>query len=133
LGGGVWIASAPFAEVLKKHDLGRNQLAKVTLLKTDGKTPIEGEYYCLAFAEFKDTFDLEESKELKEWTKDSWSLTLAPKNDQVALRRSALSGPDLWFEKRFAKAFFLSDRLLTALRDAKVTRTLSPYRCRIVD
>lgn len=130
---GVWIVSAPFAEVVKRHELGRNQLAKVTVLKTNGKTPIEGSYYCLAFADVKDTFDADESKDISDWPQNTWCLSYTPANDQVALKPSALVGADLWVEKRFANAFFLSDRLLKALRAAKVTRTLKPYRCRIID
>ena len=130
---GSWVVSGAVAKILKKHDLGSSQVTKVKLLKTNRKDPIEGEYYNLALSEFKETWILDKSLELRARPKGNWSLPFDPANDQVALSPSCLTGPDLWREKHFFGAFFLSDRLVSALREAKLTRHFKLYRCRIVD
>ncbi|MEQ8825884.1 MAG: hypothetical protein RIC14_16080 [Filomicrobium sp.] len=129
-----WIVSEAFAEILMQHDLGNNQLAKVDLLKSNRKTPIEGSYYCLTLSEHKQSINLDLSTGTYKFGEQHWRLELTEnrQHDQVALGRSALSGPDLWLEKDFYRAFFLSKRLATALREAKLTRFLSLYRCRVL-
>lgn len=130
---GSWVVSGAVAKILKKHDLGSSHLSKVKLLKTNRKDPIGGEYYNLALSEFKETWILDKSVELRARPKGNWSLPFEPANDQVALSSDCLTGPDLWRERNFFGAFFLSDRVVTALREAKLTRHFKLYRCQIVD
>ena len=129
---GFWVVSGAVANILKKHDLGSSQVTKVKLLKTNRKDPIEGEYYNLALSEFKDTLLPNASTALRTWPNQTWALSFEPTNDQVALASSCLTGPDLWRERQLPNAFFLSDRLVSALREAKLTRHFKLYRCRIV-
>lgn len=129
---GSWVVSGAVAKILKKHDLGSSQVTKVKLLKTNRKDPIEGEYYNLALSEFKDTLLPNASTALRTWPNQTWALSFEPTNDQVALATSCLTGPDLWREIQLPRAFFLSDRLTSALREAKLTRHFKLYRCRIV-
>lgn len=135
LADGWWIVSESFADVLKQHDLGSSQLAKVELLKMNRKTPIDGSYYCLTISEHKASFVAGESIGLNKFGQQHWSLKLGDnrEDDQVVLNRSALVGPDLWLENDFYRAFFLSNRLAKALQEAKLTRFLSLYRCRVLD
>lgn len=130
-----WIFSEAVAEIFMQHDLGSNQLAKVDLFKSNRKTPIEGSYYCLTLSEHKESFDPLQSSGINKFGEQHWSLKLTDhrEHDEVVLRHSALSGPDLWLEKDFYRAFFMSDRLATALKQAKLTRFFSLYRCRILD
>ncbi len=129
---GWWIVSEAVAEIFMQHDLGSNQLAKVQLLKMNRKTPIEGSYYCLTFSEHKESFVANRSTGFQSFGNGLFCLELKNENDQVALSATALSQPDLWLEKNFHMAFFMSDRLATALKQAKLTRFFSLYRCRIL-
>jgi hypothetical protein len=61
-----------------------------------------------------------------------WKLDLVPEDDDFALSAAALQGPDLWIGAQVWDAFFLSDRLVRALREARLTRRLGLRRCRAV-
>ncbi|PWR25316.1 imm11 family protein [Zavarzinia aquatilis] len=131
---GYWVVSAAMADVLRQFDLGHTSLYPTRVYQHDRKTPVEGEYYCLNFGERKASFLADASPRANKVypNQDIWALSLAPKNDDIALSANALEGVDLWTEEpRFTRAFFLSDRLVTALRDAKLTRYLGLFRCRI--
>ncbi|MDQ7735328.1 hypothetical protein QT231_21725 [Halomonas sp. SpR1] len=132
---GFWVVSSRFAEVLRRFELGQTELHPVKLFQHDRKTPFEGEYFVLAFGETKDTFVPEESPEARQapFTKgDIWKPSLGRENDGLALSNESLQGVDLWMEKRMRKVFFLSDRLLEALKAEKLSQKLRPYRCRVV-
>jgi hypothetical protein len=55
-----------------------------------------------------------------------WKLDLVPEDDDFALSAAALQGPDLWIGAQVWDAFFLSDRLVRALREARLTPPRSP-------
>ena len=134
--GDTWLVSAALAGVLREFDLGRTSLYPTKVLQFDRKTPVEGEYLCINFGERKASFLPEESPKAKRVypDQDIWKLSLDPKDDDVVLGAGALEGPDLWLEEpRFTKAFFLSDRLVRALRDAKLARHFGLRRCRVID
>ncbi|MDQ7735330.1 hypothetical protein QT231_21735 [Halomonas sp. SpR1] len=134
-GGGGWVVSGRFAEVLRRFELGQTGLYPVKLFHHDRKTPFEGEYFVLAFGETKDTFVPEESSEASKapfTKKDIWKPSLGRENDGLALNSGALKGVDLWMETKMRKVFFLSDRLVEALKAEKLSQKLRPYRCRIV-
>ncbi|WP_129140053.1 hypothetical protein [Modicisalibacter coralii] len=63
--GGVWVVSQRFAEVLRRFELGKTTLHPVRLFQHDRTTPFDGEYFCLAFGETKDTFVPEESPRIR--------------------------------------------------------------------
>ncbi|MFS8175587.1 imm11 family protein [Vreelandella titanicae] len=133
--GGLWVVSGRFAEVLRRFELGQTGLYPVKLFHHDRKTPFEGEYFVLAFGETKDTFVPEESSEASRapfTKKDIWKPSLGRENDGLALSNESLQGVDLWMEKKMRKVFFLSDRLVEALKAEKLTKPLKPYRCRVV-
>ncbi|OWV31236.1 imm11 family protein [Halomonas campaniensis] len=133
--GGLWVVSGRFAEVLRRFELGQTGLHPVKLFHHDRKTPFEGEYFTLAFGETKDTFVPEESPKARKapfTNGDIWEPRHADNEDSLALSSEALKGVDLWIEKRIVDAFFLSDPLLRALKDEKLSKVLDPYRCRVV-
>ncbi|MDQ7735332.1 hypothetical protein QT231_21745 [Halomonas sp. SpR1] len=133
-GGGFWVVSARFAEVLRRFELGQTGLYPVKLFHHDRKTPFEGEYFVLAFGETKDTFVPEESPKITNifMSKDIWGPRSSDNDNSLALSSGVLQGVDLWMEKKVAHAFFLSDRLAEALKAEKLTKPLKPYRCRVV-
>ncbi|MDQ7735326.1 hypothetical protein QT231_21715 [Halomonas sp. SpR1] len=134
MGGGGWVVSGRFAEVLRRFELGQTGLYPVKLFHHDRKTPFEGEYFMLAFGETKDTFVPEESPKIRNifMSKDIWGPRNSDNEDSLALSSEVLQGVDLWMEKKVAHVFFLSDRLVEALKAEKLTKPLKPYRCRVV-
>ncbi|MCB1510936.1 MAG: hypothetical protein KDJ36_08525 [Hyphomicrobiaceae bacterium] len=135
LGGGYWIASAALADVLRQFDLGETKLYPVSLFRSDRKTPFDGEHFCVAFGEIKDTALPELSPRLGKVpyrTDPLWTLSLAPEDGDVALSPGATQGVDLWMEPKIRDAFFLSRNLVTALRAAKLTKRLGLTRCRVI-
>jgi hypothetical protein len=133
--GGSWVASVAFAEVLRQFNLGRTALYPTRLLQHDRKTPVEGsDYYCLGFGERKEVFLPTESPGATKPHEDQdiWKLSLDPKDDDLAVTPRALDGVDLWMDPRVRHAFFLSDRLVMALKSAKLARRLGLRRCRVI-
>ena len=135
LGGGFWIVSAPFAEVLNQSNLGKSSLYPVNLFKRNQKTPFEGEYFILNFGETMTAFEPDQTPNVKVYggvksrPPGRWTI---PFGSEVAIKKAALEGPDLWLDPSVPSTFFLSDDLVQALKKAKLTRELSLKRCRIV-
>ncbi|WP_129140051.1 hypothetical protein [Modicisalibacter coralii] len=101
--GGFWVVSQRFAEVLRRFELGKTTLHPVRLFQHDRTTPFDGEYFCLAFGETKETFVPEESPEAGQsplMSKDRWKPSLGREDYGLALCRKSLQGVDLWMEKK---------------------------------
>jgi len=132
---GYWVVSAATAEVLQRFDLGDGGLYPVKAFQHNRTKRIEGEYFCWNFGNAKKTYLPEESPDVRQPDAghDFWSLSLAPKDGDVALSSEALNPPDVWVEHKFHYAFFLSDPLVQALRAAKVTRNFALKKCRIIE
>lgn len=56
-----------------------------------------------------------------------------PKDNEIAVARSALEKCDLWHDPGLFGAFFISGPLEAALKEARVTRTLRRHRCVVVN
>ena len=133
---GFWVVSARFAAVLRRFDLGKTALYPVKLFQHDRKTPFEGEYFTLAFGEKKDTFVPGESPEAMKFPftkKNLWVASLGREDNGLALSDDALQGVDLWMEKKIRHCFFISDRLVQALKTENLSQGLKPYRCRVIE
>ncbi len=61
-----------------------------------------------------------------------WMPVMRTKDDVVALSRAANVGPDIWWNPKIFGAFFLSDRLVQALRQVGLDKPFALRRCRIV-
>ncbi len=134
--GAFWTVSGAFADVLRQFNLGQTRLYPVQVFQFDRKTPVEGEYFMLAFGETKDTLRPEVSRleqgSYSNPNAQEWKLILGGyKDGDVVLAPAALDGVDLWMESKLRRAFLLSDALVTALKAVKLTRRLSLRRCRI--
>ncbi len=137
---GFWIVSSQCAEILRQFDLGRTSLYPTKVCQHDRKTPVEGHYSCINFGEIKNDFEPEASPRAKPFaaSKDLtrvsiWKLPLAPKDGDIAVKQSAREGVDLWIDPKVRKAFFLSDRLVKALKQAGLTRYFGLLKCRVVE
>lgn len=130
---GAHIVRGDFAEVLRGFDFGENQLIPVTLLKSDRETPVDGAFYFMPICEKKSVFEPKLSGRYKPapLPDSSWVGTLkgVPKDGDVMVNRSALSGPDIWTDDDFFMSVFLKGRLYKALRD----RSLIPDQIDVVE
>jgi hypothetical protein len=55
------------------------------------------------------------------------------KDDQLAVSRAAMAGPDVWADPTLFKSVFVSERLGKALREAGLARAFRLFRCRVVE
>ena len=133
--GGFWVVTGRTAEVLRQFDLGQTSLYPTKFFKYDRKTPFERDFFCINFGEKKDAFVPELSTaEKKPWMDtDIWKRPVYPKDDQLVLSPAALEGVDLWMDPRLWEGLFLSDRLVSALRAAKLTRRFGLKKCRVIE
>ena len=132
---GFWTFSSRCKRVFTKFDLGESTFRPITVLQHDRCTLVEGQYFTINFAEIKSSFRPELSR-VRNCYPDNvdsrlWTLHYDAKINDVVVDNSALNQPDLWIEEQFKSAFFMSDRLVQALRDAKLTRRFKLYRCQI--
>lgn len=132
--GGWMTVSEKCADILRQFDLGKSALYETHLFQHDQKTSIEGRYFCLNLAEHKNTFQAEHSPGSRRLNPkvQFWKLAGMPKDDDLALRVTALEGADLWWEDKVRRAFFMSDRLVKALRKARIDRRFGLTKCRIM-
>ncbi|MGS4946723.1 hypothetical protein ACVDG3_14675 [Meridianimarinicoccus sp. RP-17] len=134
---GFLAVSDAFAEVLSGFDLGRTQLRPVALLKSDRKTPFSGTYFFLNIGEVHKHFAPEYSTRFMPMPKSrsSYIAGVSPdlRDGDISVAPGALTGPDLWHDDTLSGSLFLSDRLVTALRAAKLTRRLPLARCPVVN
>ena len=128
------VVTTEAAAVLRQFDLGGCKLHPVEVLMEDRKTPLPGSYFLLNFDSWKDVFLPEQSPEvamMEGSTKRRMPYFMTP-DDAAALSSDALHGADLWWNPLILGAFFLSDRLVQALRQAGLDKPFSLRRCRIV-
>ena len=132
-------ARGKFAELLQQHDLGvGGELVPYTIYEKDRVTPLPDQYYLFNFGERKDCFVPEESKNLKILRKkerdgeDLWKANGMEEDDDLVFTAAALEGADIWFDKRIGAHFFMSDRLVKAIKAAKLGIPFDFVRCRIL-
>lgn len=61
-----------------------------------------------------------------------WMLSTI-KDGDIAVRASARSGADLWFDDKLQSGVFMSDRLVQALKDAGFAKHFKFKRCRVIE
>jgi hypothetical protein len=120
-------------EVLKRFDLGRTAFPPVDIFEHDRKTQVAGTWFFLDIAEQKKALLPERSENLKtSGRRGIWSTLLINANDQIAVRSTAQTGPDLWIDPAINTGVFLNGALVEALRAGKFTRQMELKRCRVV-
>ena len=133
---GFWVVSQQVADIMGRFDLGEGGLYPVEVLGADDKTPIAGDWYCWIYGNRKDTLDAEASVNLRVYRpvpgEDRRNLATHPADDDVALSREALAGPDVWIEKRLKGTVVLSGALGDALFAANLADDLRMTRARVV-
>lgn len=130
---GFWFVTDEVAKVMRQFDLGNSQLHSVDVLMEDRQTPLPGKYFVLKFDSWKNVFLPDASPDIRmmRGSKTRRSPSLSTPDDAAVLSRDALVGPDIWWNLDIIHAFFLSDRLVQALRAAKVDKPFDLKRCLI--
>ncbi|WP_170772414.1 hypothetical protein [Ruegeria lacuscaerulensis] len=129
------VVSRAVAGVLREADLGKTQLYPLKLCQHDRVTPVEGEYFTLALGEQKTALVPKQSKgiELLGNTPEIWmNLGGKPDDFDFVVSGDALDGSDLWIDPLLHRSLFLSDRLVKALRAAKLTRRFGLSKCKVI-
>lgn len=129
---GLMIISEESANVLRKFNIGTGNIYPVKLFHPDKKTQMEDNYYFLNIAEKKNAFLTEQSPvRFAPYGEEEgiWTPNPNHKDDQYVFSSVALDGVDLWMDERLQSAFFMSDALAQAMKDAKVAKHWDLYRC----
>ena len=135
---GFFVVSRAFVEVLKAFDLGAGGAHPIQIFQWDRKTSfVDGSYYMLYFGAVKSAFNLEASNPAKlvqygPGAGNRWSPQNPIEDMDVALDvEAATTGSDLWMDSQVTEAFFLSDRLVQALKAAKFTSRMTLTLCKL--
>lgn len=138
----VMVVSERLARLLATFDLGSQPTAEdpaprcaelhpMPLLAKDEATKIR-DVALLQVSNHKDGWVPEESRGIKYHEKwDYYSVTAC--RESLAVRRSALTGPDLWRDFRALDVLFLSDRLYRAMAETGIERLDGIHPCRMLD
>jgi hypothetical protein len=127
------------AETLRRFDLGKGGLIPLPIFQEDLTTPEPGEFFLVNFGARKDSLVPKESTMLRQGYvepatgRQIWTVGSGVKNGDVALTPAALDGADLWNEERIRSRIFMSDALITAIREAGVKVDFRLALCRIVE
>jgi hypothetical protein len=133
-GGGFWAVDKPVADVLRQFDMGKGGLYPVKIFQKDRTTQVDGEYFCINFGHAKQAFSPEDSsKRIRKVENPTYyKMPFVPDDDEIAQFESALSGPDIWVEPLLINTFFISNKLRSALKKAKLDGAFRLFKCRIV-
>ena len=136
---GFIILSKRHADVLSRFDLGEGRIVPLDgILKRDRKTPLPGEYALFMLGARKEAFVPGQSNQrmVREWAEGlgKWHLHVTDgKDGDFAVDRSALDGPDFWIDPAAPLAYFMSDRLMTAVREAGLAWLWDARACVVVN
>lgn len=131
---GFWFVSEQCAEVFRRFDMGQGALYPVEVFELDGETPVKDRYFCLNFGNSKDVFVPGDAKSLRKsrMNQQRRILMAFAVDGDVTVTSAALIGPDLWCAPHLLQAFFLSNRLAEALRQAGCDKPFFLRRCTLV-
>ena len=135
---GYCIVSDKMAGLLKQFDLGEGSLYPIeAILQRNRTTELPGKYFFFNFGSKKTCFDPEstDAKVSQRITKalPLWMLFVNDAaDDDIAVSQTALGGADFWIDPTTPQQFYLSDRLVVALKDAGLDKALKLKRCRVV-
>lgn len=133
-GDGYWVVSEPCAEVLRQVNLGSGRLRSVKVFQKDRVTLIgDHDWFCLNFGNKKTCFVAEQSRSIKPFPQGRWIECGKIVDNDIAVSRQALDGPDIWIDPRLLDGLFLSDRLARALKKAKCASAFRLTKCRVID
>lgn len=139
--GGNYGVTEPVAEIMRGMDMGKNALHPFDYVDLDGETPMAGgPFYFLNICEFKTAIDVSRSGTVLAAARHirrpevvvRLSLIGLEGPDKIAVTQNALHGPDMWMDSQLQLGVFFSDRLVGALRAAKLVKRIQFHRCHVL-
>ncbi|MCB1428895.1 MAG: hypothetical protein KDJ66_07200 [Nitratireductor sp.] len=130
---GWWCVSQRALAILAAHDMGANQFSEVEILQRDRATPVAGRFFAINIVERKDTLEEAASNGLQRnpySIMPVFNLPFVASPGDVAIRRIAADGADLWIEQRLQRAFLVSSPLAQALAQAGLEKAFQLLPCR---
>ncbi len=118
---GLAIISERFADLLKDFDLGATQIFEIPLFEYDQETQRPGKYFLLNVAETKPCFVPEQSTGVRPGKYTAVGLWNLISIENLAVLSTAAVGADMWADPVLREAIFMSDRLVKAIRAAKIS------------
>lgn len=130
------VVSHDVARRLTEFDLGEGGFHPVRLLASDQQTALVHDALIWNFGNRKDTLRPEDSTNLKPVDMGPGRVSYSPdrslKDDQVAVRRAALEGPNIWVEQRMYDHVFVSDRMHRVAVALGISELMGLKRVRVV-
>lgn len=136
LAGFSWVISEQVAEIFSSFNLGNNHI-KASKFFDHEKTLLPFNHSAIAFGEQKNALDVENSSRIfLVWPDnpippDVWELHHKPDDGDMTVTQAALEGPDIWCDPRVFNHFFMSGRLVEALKAAKLNKDFRLTKCNI--
>ncbi len=121
------MVSERFFDLLSTYNLGPTRFFEVPLLEYDQKTRRPGRWFILQILAEKPTLVPERSEGVTEaslkghWEADPFG------SGVLAVRATSSAGEDLWVDPVISHRIFLSDRLKTAIEEAKIVVRSMPF------
>lgn len=136
ISGGFWFVSMEIVDTLRQFNMGEGAFYPVKVFQHDQKTPVEGTYFCWNFGNTKEAVLLEKTigacKSPYPDGDQRRSFTGILNDNDIAIRATAVDGPDIWLDPQFRQVFFFSDQLVQALKEMKIASIFRFKKCRIV-
>jgi hypothetical protein len=129
------VVSHKAAEILRQFDLGGGALHPVEVVQGDRTTRVPGDYYTWIFGNEKQALLGEQSRDLSQFGPvftGRWKMPVLHHDDQIAVSRAAIGGPDVWVDPTLFRSVFLSGRLGDALDQAGMRKAFLLSRCRVI-
>ena len=139
--GGFVAVKDKLAIILSEMDLGAGGLIPFPIYLDDKETRADGPFYFLNFGAWKGAFLPRESNQsfvrqmgsLEEDGVELWDAEAGYGDGDIAVSPAALEGADIWIESTLWSKIFMSERLVDAIRDAKIKIDFRLHACRIVE
>ena len=123
-----------FADVLRGFDLGEAVFYPIDIYCADGETLRPEKYLIMNLRSQKICVDFEQShrRAFTRMSNGLWMHMALQPDGRVAVNRSALDGPDLWYDPRALSGLFFSDRLKRAVEASGLAPHFRFFRCKLV-
>ncbi len=133
---GYIIVTEKLANVLRQFNLGDGALYPVSFFESDRTTPVEGTYYCLNIGNIKQALVPDRSKNVEPPGGypgvKTWGSKFRITDNDIAVRETALHGPDIWVDPLLRRSIFVSGRLADAIREGGFGKLFDMKECAII-
>ena len=131
-----FVVSERAANIIGNCYLGGGALHPVTegVYQSDNTTRIDGNYFVWIFGNNKDAFLPDDTPKKRPWgvSGQNWKFPFVLKDDDVAVSREALAGPDVWLDVHLIPSIFVSEGLGDAMVAAHLRNAFRLFKCRVL-